>query len=852
MTDRSFRLPTEAAPNRYDVLLEPDLDAATFRGHVAIRLDVHAPTTTLVCNAAELQIASAKVKTATGTHTPTIALDEATERCTLTLPVELDPGPVTVEIVFTGVLNDRLRGWYRSTYVDASGHEQVIATSQMQSTDCRRAFPCWDEPELKAVFGITLVVDPALMAISNSPEASRTSTDRGKVAIRFEDTMVMSSYLVAMVVGTLEATEPVDVGGVPLRVIHVPGKQHLTAFGLEIGAFALKWFQDYYGIPYPGQKVDLLALPDFAAGAMENLGCITFREALLLVDPATATQSEEQNIADVVAHELAHMWFGDLVTMRWWNGIWLNEAFATFMEMAACDAFRGEWQRWTTFSVERTSAYDTDALLSTRPVEYEVVSPQDAEGMFDVLTYIKGGALLRMLQQYLGEDAFREGVRHYLTKHAYGNTETSDLWDAMEHVSGEPARQIMDSWIWQGGFPVVSVTVAGDELVLSQRRFVFADDDPEAAAAATTRWSIPVQLRQTSGGALREEKLLLAGDSARVALLAPDAAVMANAGAHGFYRVAYAPELLARLTGEQLGALSTPERYALLEDAWAGVLVGTVRADEFCRFANGYAGERQLQVWQFLLASLRFLDRLVEGDERSRYQLFVRQLVGPALADVGWEPTAGEDPLQGELRGQLIRAMAVLGADPASAAQARSLYAASAGDSTAVSPPVAAACAAVVAATGSAAEYDEFVERFRRAGTPQERQRFLHLLAEFPTAELMDRTIAFSFSKEVRTQDAPFLIAFSIANRDQGWRAWTELRKRWDSANTAFPSNTIRSMVSSVRLLMHPEQQADVAGFFAEHPIPQATKSLAQVLERQRVNVAVREREHERFGASLA
>ena len=267
-----------------------------------------------------------------------------------------------IEIAFTGTLNDKLRGWYRSTYRDAQGNEQVIATSQMQSTDCRRAFPCFDEPDFKAVFDITLVVQPQFLAVSNAPEVERTTQPDGMVAVRFAPTMPMSTYLVALVVGPLEATEPVLVprlggGDIPLRIIHVPGKAHLTAFGLDIGAFALGWYQEYYGIPYPSDKVDLIALPDFAAGAMENLGCITFREVLLLVDPATSTQIEQELVADVVAHELAHMWFGDLVTMGWWNGIWLNEAFATFMEIAACDAFAPEWKRWTSFGLERSAAF---------------------------------------------------------------------------------------------------------------------------------------------------------------------------------------------------------------------------------------------------------------------------------------------------------------------------------------------------------------------------------------------------------------------------------------------------------------------------------------------------------------
>ena len=310
--------------------------------------------------------------------------------------------------------------------------------------------------------------------------------------------MIMSSYLVAFVVGELEVSEPIDVNGIPLRIVHVPGKSHLTEFGLDVGAFSLRWFEEYYGIKYPSDKVDLVALPDFAAGAMENLGCITFRENLLLVDPATSTQNEREVVADVVSHELAHMWFGDLVTMRWWNGIWLNEAFATFMEIAACDAYRPDWERWTSFGLERTVAFETDSLASTRSVEFEVRSPADCEGMFDVLTYQKGGALLRMLEQYLGVERFRAGVSHYLRTHSYANTETNDLWDAIEATSGEPVRRIMDSWIWQPGYPIVTASLeptdGGPALMLSQQRFRF-----EAGESGDSPvWAIPVHI--SNGG----------------------------------------------------------------------------------------------------------------------------------------------------------------------------------------------------------------------------------------------------------------------------------------------------------------------------------------------------------------
>ena len=344
------RLPRFALPQRYDITITPDLPSASFTGNVTINVDVTEPGhRTLFLNAIELDIISADIDGAP----VSFSLDASTERLILSSETELDVGEHQVIISFTGTINDKLRGFYRSSFTNDEGIEQVIGTTQMQSTDCRRAFPCWDEPDFKATFGITLVVRDYDTVVSNSPEVKRQPRADGLVAITFADTMIMSTYLVAFVVGPLEATEWRDVDGIPLRLVHTPGKGHLTEFGLDVAEFCLKWFQDYYGIPYPGDKVELLALPDFAAGAMENLGCITFRENLLLVDPVNATQPERQLVADVVAHELAHMWFGDLVTMRWWNGIWLNEAFATFMEIAACNAFKPEWGRWLTFGIEK-------------------------------------------------------------------------------------------------------------------------------------------------------------------------------------------------------------------------------------------------------------------------------------------------------------------------------------------------------------------------------------------------------------------------------------------------------------------------------------------------------------------
>ncbi len=437
----------------------------------------------------------------------------------------------------------------------------MLATTQFEATDARRAFPCWDEPDLKATFAVTLDVPADLLAVANTREVARQELEDGAVRIHFAESMVMSTYLVAFVIGPLEVTDPVPAGGVDLRVVHPTGKGDLARYALEVGAFCLDHLADWYDIAYPGDKIDLVAVPDFAFGAMENLGCVTFREVLLLVDPATATQPDLQNVVDVIAHELAHMWFGDLVTMRWWNGIWLNEAFATFMEMATTDAFRPDWERWVGFGVSRSEALDTDALHTTRPIEFEVTSPDDAEGMFDVLTYEKGAAVVRMLEQYLGEERFRDGIRRYLDTHRYANTETTDLWDAIEAATGEPTRRIMDTWIFQGGYPLVGAARDGDRLALTQERFTYL---PGAETAALGRAG-PRGLGHRRW-ASHSERVLLDGDHAHVELVGDADWVVVNQGGSGFYRVAYAPDLRATLAERAHSVLEPIERYQFLDD----------------------------------------------------------------------------------------------------------------------------------------------------------------------------------------------------------------------------------------------------------------------------------------------
>ena len=515
-----YRLPTSVTPSHYNLHIRPDLDVETFSGEVDISLGVTEAASEIVLNSKEIEVKSARLVGDSGTIEATdFTYDEELERVTLQLASDAAPGTYRLAIDFDGILNRKLAGFYISTFTDDSGVERKIATTQFESTDARQAFPCFDEPAMKASFEIALTVPADLFAASNGPIISEVVSDDGSErTVKFGTTIKMSTYLVAFIVGPFEATDPVDVDGVPLRIIHPIGKGHLTPFALESGAFSLKYFTDYYGIPYPGEKLDLVAVPDFAFGAMENLGCVTFREVILLVDTERATQPELLRIADVIAHELAHMWFGDLVTMEWWNGIWLNEAFATFMAAMCTDAFNPEWRRWDQFSLERSAAFDVDSLQKTRPIEYEVKSPADADGMFDLLTYEKGGSVLRMLEQHLGPDRFRDGIRHYLKKHEYGNTETSDLWDALEEVTGEPVRSTMDAWIYQRGYPIVNAKQCDgcNKTILTQNRFFYKS--PEETDE--TVWPIPMGIRYAdASGNIGSMKMLMSEEDVEVAEL---------------------------------------------------------------------------------------------------------------------------------------------------------------------------------------------------------------------------------------------------------------------------------------------------------------------------------------------
>ncbi len=837
--EKPYRLPTNVTPERYELKLTPDLTTWTFTGDERISIHVHEPVREIILNAAELELHAVSLQTADGkVREGRVNLDAENERATLSFAEPVPAGGGDLQIQFSGILNDKLHGFYRSTYKGADGQDKPLASTQFESTDARRAFPCWDEPAFKAVYQVTLVVDEKLTAISNARVVRENALPGNKKAVVFADSMKMSTYLVAFIVGEFEASAPVMVGNAPLRVCAVPGKKHLATFAVDIGKASLEHFSAYYGIPYPGDKLDLIAIPDFASGAMENLGAITFRETALLVDAERATRAELERVADVVSHENAHMWFGDLVTMKWWNGLWLNEAFATFMEMLAVDAWKPEWRRWDSFTVSRAAAMQVDGLKSTRPIEFPVERPEEAAGMFDILTYEKGASVLRMLEQYLGADAFRNGIRLYLRRHGYANAETTDLWDALEESTRQPVRALMDTWIFQAGYPLISVVKEPRGLRLTQQIFRYLQDGSDR----DRKWHVPIFLRAGTKSGVINKTILLADREQHIELDdAVDWAVV-NAGGHGFYRVRYSSELLDGLKQGLQKQLSAVERFSLINDTWASALAGLTSLTDYLDLIDLLREENDVNVWTTVIGSGHHLERIVDDQQCASLERRLGALLQPAVDRFGWTPKKGESELESQLRGDLVGALGTIAEEKACQQRARELFAQYEKSPDTVDRNLIPALIAIVAHTGTATDYDKFYGRFKNAQTPQEETRFLFALANFCMPELVDRTLNLTIHGEVRTQNSPYLMRGILLNKRARVKAWSFMKSHWDEMLRQYPDNAIPRMCEGIIGLVTPDLEADVRQFFAKHPVKQGTKQVEQHLERLRVAVTCQER----------
>ena len=845
-----YRLPLVARPERYEMELSIDIEHSAFSGRETITFNVVEATEVLVLNSVDLSIGEARLVTPSGESLePQVTLEEETQRVRLTFDSRLTPAEgYGLTLGFSGSLNEQLRGLYRSTFTDADGRLHTIAVTQFEAADARRAFPCWDEPEFKAVFSVALVVPEGMTALSNGAEIGLEPLGDGRKRVRFGDTMRMSTYLVAFVVGPFELTDPVEVDGIPLRVASIPGKGRLARFAVDAGTHALQFLTRYFEIPYPAEKIDHIAIPDFTFGAMENLGCVTYRENSLLVDPGRASQLELQRVASVVAHETAHMWFGDLVTMKWWNGIWLNEAFATFMENLTSDDFNPAWQVWNGFAAARSTALGTDGLRSTRPVEFDVGAPAEADAMFDGLTYEKGGAVLRMLEQYLGAETFRKGISHYLRTHAYGNTETSDLWDALETTSGEPVRTIMNSWIRQGGHPIVSVEEGPDpsSLKLLQRRFLY--DGTES----NETWVVPIGLRASVNGSVQKQRLLLDGREEIVSFDGPLDWVVVNDEASGFYRTHYSQLLLKRLTDRGVIKLCSPrERFELLNDTWAAVVAGLEELSGWVNLARALASDDDPDVWGGLSSVVALLNSMSEGTDREALRAFAGQLARPLWERLGWGSPQGEPRRLATTRSRVLSLLGLVGEDPVVRAEATARVerllsggsTASADDAPdSLGPDIAATALRIYVASGGEREWSMVADQYLRNDNPQEKLRFLYALTEARQPELIGRTLDLAASTEVRSQDAPLFIAMVLAQRAATPIAWQWIVDNWALIVKRTPPALILRIFDALRSVSNAEVAGGVEEFCNSVTLPVRGPRLDQILERLGINVTLAER----------
>ncbi len=845
--EADYRLPRTVIPSRYALRIAPDFETCTFEGDVEIEVEVHEPTSEIVCNAVELVIAEAVLVGPDGRRMELgVELEAERERVRFTTPGTVEPGAWKLGCRFSGELGTKLRGFYRSTFTDESGADRLIASTHFESTDARRAFPCFDEPDLKSVFSITLDVEGDLFAVSNSPEAEVSEIGGGKRRVRFSDTMKMSTYLVAYAIGPFEATETVVADGVPLRVVVPLGQLHLTSFALEAAAHCLGWFHEYFAIPYPADKLDLVAIPDFAMGAMENLGCVTFREQDLLCNPEESSIPELARIAEVVEHEIAHMWFGDLVTMKWWNGIWLNEAFATFMSLCCFDDFRPEWNRWAMFGIETDVALQVDGLHSTRPIEYEVRSPDEAEAMFDGLTYLKGGSVLRMVEQYLGTPRFREGVRRYLAEHAYGNTETTDLWDAIEAAAdGEPIRALLDGWIFQGGHPLVTARLEAGSLVLTAEPFQYlpASELPVGSSSSIGHdWLVPVLVEDRPG-------------PVKPVLLGPapqgrdpfdcgtfERFPIVDAGGSGVYRLRYEGPLFDRVLAD-LGNLKPHELFDLVSDSWACTVAGMSGLGDFLALVRRLGAHADPNVWERVSGSLTLVDRVAAGVADSQLATFVCAAAGPLFDEIGGFAVSADDSAETQrLRSTLIDLLGRIGADEVVQAGCREAFERSrSGDVAAMPASIAESVMSVVVASGGREAFDPVREGFRHPTDPLSQLRHLLALCEAGAPELVGELLEMS-REEIRTQDAGWVVRRLLSNRRAGSQAWEFLTSHFDELSARLPSHAMPMIIGGVRDLVQVDESGRTAmveetrRFVAERDFGGHQRTIDQALERQLVN----------------
>ena len=832
------RLPGGVSPSHYDLAFIVDLEHERFDGNETIHVDVAEPTSRIVVNAVDLTFREVTIGAGDAAQRAAVALDEAKQTAAFSVARPIPKGAVDIHVRYGGTLNSQLRGFYISRT-----KARKYAVTQFESTDARRAFPGFDEPRFKATFSVTLTIDRGDTAISNGRALSDTPGPAPtQHTIKFATTPRMSSYLVAMAVGDFKCLEGAA-DAIPIRICATPDKRDLGRIALESAERILTFYDGYYAIKYPFGKLDVVAVPDFAAGAMENTGAIFYRETDLLAETKSAPVDTRKKIASILAHEMAHQWFGDLVTMEWWDDIWLNEGFATWMANKPLAAARPDWNIDVDEAQENQQALSLDSLKATRPIHVDVEAPAEIDEAFDAITYQKGAAVLRMVESYVGAETFRKGVNAYLQEHAYKNATSEDFSKALAASSGKPVERILPTFVNQPGVPLVDVSIAcangRPAVTLRQERF-FAD----GARAEAGRWQMPVCLKAP-------------GESAPVCDVLSDVShtftmpgacgswVFANAGAHGYYRTAYSSEVLRAIAPRVETDLTAAERLSLVDDEWALVRAGRHSVADYLTLAAGHGREHTSGVLDNVAHGLGFVrDYLTSTAMRERFTGFVRSLLRPLYDELGFTAAAGDGDDRRTLRATVIGALGILGDDPDVVSRARAAVDRALAGGASADATTAAAVVRVAARHGDARLFDALYAAAERASDPDEHYRYLYALGDFRDPALVERGLALAPTPQIRTQDTALYLAQFFANPDARGRALSFVMDNWTALApkvTVFGGDT--TLVRVMGTFCDAAAADRIRTFFAAHPLPAAARSLEQTQEEIANCVAVREKQ---------
>jgi len=862
-TETRLILPEHVTPTNYDVKLEPNFDTFTFQGAVTIKADVNQTTDSIVLNSAELEIQDVSVDSeGIKCDVLDVSINPDNETISIKLAKELDIGTsnLRVQISFIGSLNDRLLGFYRSQYTDINGNEKFLAATQFESTDARRAFPCWDEPSKKATFDVSLDIPDEMVAVSNMPIVSDVKGLAGRKTITFDTTPIMSTYLLAFIVGELGCIEQSTKSGTLMRVWTTAGKEEQGRFALQTSVDLLDYYNDYFGIPFPLPKLDHLAIPDFAAGAMENWGAITYREVALLVDPENSSAGTRQIVAAIISHEMAHMWFGDLVTMNWWNDLWLNESFASWMGDKAVDAIHPEWDMWTQFlTADTASAFSLDGLSNSHPIEQEVNNPAEIGQLFDAISYSKGGSILRMLEDFIGPLDFQKGIRTYLTDHSYENAETQDLWNALEVSSGKPVAKVMDSWVKQTGFPMITFDTNDNSsnINLSQTRFLYEHIEGEPEHVDETAWYVPIKISSSEDNNVAT--ILMESRDLNIQLdtntVSETSWFKLNPDQTGFYRTKYSESELVNLKNAiSKDQLSPRDRLGLQGDYYALVRAGYTSVTDFLDLAGAYKDESDASVLSDLATGLRGIENIIsELAFHSSYQLFCKGIFAGISKKVGWDKKTGEGHLDALLRSTSLGNSGHYG-DQSVLDQAISKFNDHVTEKQTIHPDIRTVVFNLAAQQGDRSVYNQMWTLEKSTDLQEEKVRLHSALSNFGNKDLLQETLNKSLSEDIRVQDSIRVIVTVASSALGRSLAWDFIRNNWEEIDRRYGDGgfALMRLVSIVSGFTTSERLQEVETFFEENPTPAAERTIRQAKERIRINQAWLERYSDQLSKFLS